>query len=241
MRRREMLAWSMGTLGASALSALLPASARAGACAPPGFGPAYRTAAGAALGRGGAILLSADMHFGGGMEDPFGGHYTLTVGGATIRLHAAPLAPGMIRLVPNQHVTGAGVVRGPAGELAITVVDTVAQPPAPCRVASVRMVRHEGSQEPYSPPTWGLEARLHAALPTSVVGVVVAPAARGSTYGLYAVSSGDRVQRLYHSPGRCQIDMPGANPPAVGARVRLACVGANGTVSVRSNDVAIRD
>ena len=222
MRRREMLAWSVATLGTSALSAFLPSTARAGACAPPGFGPAYRTVAGATLGRGGAILLSADLHFGGGMEDPFGGHYTLTVGGATIRLHA-------------------GVVRGPAGELPVTLVDAAATPPAPCRVATVRVVRHEGTSEPYSPPTWGLEARLHTALPTDVVGVAVAPAAQGSAYGLYAVSSGDRVQRLYHSPGRCQIDMPGANPPAVGARVRLACVGANGTVSVRSNDVDVRD
>ncbi|MBK6580779.1 MAG: hypothetical protein IPG17_32445 [Sandaracinaceae bacterium] len=241
MRRREMLAWSVATLGTSALSAFLPSNALAGACAPPGFGPAYRTVAGATLGRGGAILLSADLHFGGGMEDPFGGHYTLTVGGATIRLHAAPLAPGMIRLLPNQFVVGAGVVRGPAGELPVTLVDAAATPPAPCRVATVRVVRHEGTSEPYSPPTWGLEARLHTALPTDVVGVAVAPAAQGSAYGLYAVSSGDRVQRLYHSPGRCQIDMPGANPPAVGARVRLACVGANGTVSVRSNDVDVRD
>ena len=46
MRRREMLAWSVATLGTSALSAFLPSTARAGACAPPGFGPAYRTVAG---------------------------------------------------------------------------------------------------------------------------------------------------------------------------------------------------
>jgi hypothetical protein len=236
-----MLAWSMATLGAGALGAFSPASARAGACAPPGFEPLYRTAAGATLGPGGAILLGAQLNFGGGMEDPFRGPYTLTVDGARVGLHAAPLAPGLVRLIPSRFVAGAGVVRGPAGELAVTLVEVAATPPAPCQVASVRVHRNEGSQQPYSPPTWGLEARLRRPLPADVVGVVVAPASAGSAYGLFAVRGEGGVQSLYHSPGRCQIDMPGANPQAVGTRVRLACVGANGAVSVRSNDVAIRD
>jgi len=123
--------------------------------------------------------------------------------------------------------------------LAVTLVDTVATPPAPCQLSRVRVLRYEGSQEPYSPATWALEARLRAALPTSVVGVLVAPAAAGSAYGLFAVTGDRGLQFLYRSPGRCQIDMPGANPPAVGTRVRLACVGANGAVSSRSNDTAI--
>ena len=42
-------------------------------------------------------------------------------------------------------------------------------------------------------------------------------------------------------PGRCQADAPGVNPPPVGSRIRLACVGANGAVSARSNDVEIRE
>lgn len=241
MRRREWLAWSVGTMSAGALSALLPASVSAGACATPGFGPVYRTPAGTTIGPGGAILLGVDMSFGGGVAEPFGGAYTLTVGGTPMRLHAAPLAPGLVRLVPHRFVAGAGVVSGPAGELAVTVVETNVAPPAPCRLARVDMVRYPGSQEPYYPETWGLEARLRSALPASVVGVVVAPAAVGSAYGLFAVRSGDALQRLYHSPGRCQAEVPESNPPPVGARIRLACVGTNGAVSARSNDVEIRE
>jgi len=241
MQRREWLAWSMASLGAGAMSALLPRSARAGACATPGFAPVYRTPAGTTIGPGGAIVLGLDMSFGGGMAEPFGGQYTLTVAGTPMRLHAAPLAPGLVRLVPHRFVAGAGVVSGPAGELAVTVVDTAVPLPAPCRVTRVDMVRHAGSQQPYYPETWGLQARLRSALPASVVGVVVAPAAEGSAYGLFAVRSGDALQPLYHSPGRCQADAPGVNPPPVGSRIRLACVGANGAVSARSNDVEIRE
>lgn len=241
MRRREWLAWSVGTVGASALSALLPASASAGACAMPGFAPVYRTPAGTTIGPGGAIVLGLDMSFGGGREEPFGGPYTLTVGGTPMRLHAAQLAPGLVRLVPHRFVAGAGVVSGPAGELAVTVVETTVAPPAPCRVARVDMIRYPGSQQPYYPETWGLQARLRATLPESVAGVVVAPAAAGSAYGLFAVRVADPLQPLYHSPGRCQADAPGVNPPPVGSRIRLACVGVNGAVSARSNDVEIRE
>lgn len=241
MRRREWLAWSVGTLSAGALSTLLPSAASAGACATAGFGPVYRTPAGTTIGPGGAILLGVDMSFGGGVAEPFGGAYTLTVAGTPMRLHAAPLAPGLVRLVPHRFVAGAGVVSGPAGELAVTVVETPVALPAPCRVARTNVVHHPGSQQPYYPTTWGLEARLRTALPAGVVGVVVAPAAVGSAYGLFAVRSADALQPLYHSPGRCQADVPGANPPAAGSRIRLACVGANGAVSARSNDVEIRD
>ncbi|MCA9574963.1 MAG: hypothetical protein R3B40_19895 [Polyangiales bacterium] len=241
MLRRDILAWSAGALGAAALSSLSPRTARAGACAEPGFMPVYRTAAGARLGRTGAVLLGVDMSFGGGTREPFAGRYSMTVDDAPVRVHASPLAPGLVRLIPNRFVAGAGVVTGPAGELRVTWVDAQEAAPAPCFVRSVEMYRNEGSQEPYSPPTWGLRATLRDPLPGSVVGVVVAPAASGSRYGLFAERSGDRMQGLYHSPGRCQAELSDVNPPGTGSRVRLACVGQDGQVSVRSNDVAVRD
>jgi hypothetical protein len=241
MHRRDILAWSVGTLGAGVLGTLTPRAARAGACAEPGFVPVYATPAGAQLGRGGAVLVTANMTFGGGPPDPFDGRYTMTVGGERVWLHATRVAPGLLRLAPVPFVAGAGVVSGPAGDLNVTWDTAAATPPAPCHVQAVDLYRHAGSQEPYSPSTWGLRARLRSPLPDSVLGVVVAQAAAGSRYGLYAPRSGDRMQGLYSSPGRCSADTPGAHPPAAGQRVRLACVGLNGVLSVRSNDVEIDD
>ncbi|MCA9535525.1 MAG: hypothetical protein KC593_17650 [Myxococcales bacterium] len=241
MRRREFLSWSMVGAGAGALGLVTPGRVLAGACAPPSFAPVYRTPPGTSIGPGGAIVVGADLQFGGGEADPFADTYTLSVAGVRVRLRIERWAPGVLRLIPLSPVTGAGVVRGGAGELAVSLVSTPAVAPAPCHVTRARIQRYEGSSEPYSPPTWSLQAHLRAALPQSVLGVAVAPAAAGSAYGAFEPRSGDRVQRLYQSPGRCQMDVPGANPPAPGQRIRVACLGVNGAVSVRSNDVEVRD
>ncbi len=247
MNRRQMISLSLGAFGASALSLSLPRWARAGACAEAGFIPTFRTPEHTLIGPAGAILIGLEQRFGGGDEEPLGGRYTLTVRGEPVRLLTAPLAPGLLRLVPARFPTGAaggpseaeGVVSGPAGSLRVRLTATPAAPPAPCHLESARIRRNPGSSEPYSPATWSLSARLREALPSNVLGVIVAPAEARSAYGLYAATSASADQFLYRSPGRCEGGIPGANPPGEGRRIRLACVGKNGAVSVRSNDIEI--
>lgn len=244
MRRRAFFTLAAAS-GVSALAAplLRPRVAHAGACAPAAFAATYLTPAGITIGAGGAILLGVRMQFGGDGErtDPLRqGSYTLVRDEATLPLRAEHLAPGLTRLLPPRGASGPYVVRGPAGDLAVNVVASAARAPRACFLRGARVERFPGSSQPYSPETWGVTAELRDAIPRDVIGALVAPEASGAPYGLFtAATAGERSLALYHSPGRCAADVPGASPPGADQTIRLALVGANGAVSVRSNHVTI--
>lgn len=244
MNRRSFVSLA-AVSGLCALAAPLISArrAQAGACMTPGFVPRYLSASGVSIGPGGGVLLGLTPSGGGDPSaDPFAGAYTLVSGATIFALRRVNVAPGLVLLVPPRFVAGAYTVRGPAGELAVRLSEQVSALPAPCFVERVYVTRNPGSQEPYSPATWGITARLREGLPAGIIGVLVAPEVTPSPYGLFAVASvGAREVGLFNSPGRCQASIPEQNPPAPGTNVRLALVGSAGTISARSNHVAVRE
>lgn len=245
MHRRAFVSL-LGSTGLASLAAgSLPARVLAGACAGPSFSPGYLGGAEVPVKRGGAILVSLTMGFGGDgrSSDPLAGAYTLRSGSTSIPLHVERTAPGLLRLVPARFTAGQYTVQGPAGERAVTLVDAPAATVAPAFLERVSLVRSPGTQQPYSPATWSLRARLREGLPANVAGLLVALETPNAPYTLFAPwsAAGERDVPLYHSPGRCGADVPGVSPPSVGNVIRVTVIDAGGAVSVRSNHVEIRE
>jgi len=243
--------------GLLALAMLWPASeARAGACAMPTGVVMVVTPATTPIPRGEGILVQVGTDptrslglARGIFEATRGAEREIAArlereGRPAIALRAEMLGPGLGRLVPER-APAAGVWRVVTSEGSVEV--RFGAGPAQPGPGALELTSMERSMQTWDGPggrggtSTSVTAHTRSGIRAPAIGVIVYAVAPGHEDPWLArpVASPEPAFAVYTSGGRCAFHLPGENPPAPGAQVRIATYDLWGRVGPRSAIVTV--